>query len=388
MLLVFFMLLVLASCNSTNHISNTTNPETPDITSPETPDTSATEDPVALPHAVERLGFLGGNIGAGGLVCGGDDGYVYYRSESDGWGLYRANPDGSDKTKVSDRIGHNINVLDGWVYFLDYPEGFPIYRVRTDGTEETKLVDGYCVNLYVAESGMYFGKRDDSNTSHIYRSDLDGGNMTLLFSEASLMYYYKGRVYLGANQLGVYDIETGEEIILTETYIANVSVDDSGIYYWAVDKGEFRRMDLDGNSDNVILQGGDFFNYSGGYLFYMGISENANGPCHVINRLNVETGETITLYEALNELFDDHGNFIGVTLRQFNDGDYAPDLFELNYQGEMVLKGGGSHFAESAGYVYVAGEYLFMRANLRESILQNGRFDCIARIDGGLIIWD
>jgi len=365
-----------------------TNPEIPDIPGSEVQNTVEPESPLSLPQNVEKLGFSGGNIGAGGLVCGGDDGYIYYRSESDGWRLYRARPDGSDNTKVSDRIGHNINVHDGWVYFLDYPEGFPIYRVRTDGTEEAKLVDGYCDNLYVAESGMYFNKRDESNVSHIYRTDLDGGNMTLLYSEASLMYYYNGRILLGAGQLGVYEIATGEEIILAETYVANVSVDDSGIYFFAVDNNEFRRMDLDGGNDSVILQGGNYFNYTCGYLYYMGIGENANGPCHVVNRLDVRTGETTTLYEALNDLFDWHGNFIGITLKQFNEGNFDPDLFEINDQGEMVLRGGGDPLAESVGYVYIAGEYVFMRASLREAILQDGRFDNIVRLDGSLVIWD
>ena len=337
----------------------------------------------------ERLGFLGGNIGAGGLVCAGDDGYIYYRSESEGWRLYRALPDGSNKTKVSDRYASCINVLDGWVYFLDYPEDFPIYKVRTDGTEEIKLVDGYCSNLYVAESGIYFDKRDENNVPYIYRADLDGSNLTMLFpEEASLMYYFKGRIYLGAGQLGVLDIDTSEEKILADTYIYNVTVDGTGIYFWAVDNGEFHRMDLDGSNDSIIVRGGDFFNYAGGNLYYMGISENANGPCHVINRLNVETGENVTLYEELNEYFDAHGNLVGVTFRQFDYGDYDHDLFEYNDQGEQVLKGGGSYYNETVGYVYVAGQYLFMRAALRESLVAKGEFDCIAWLTDGMAIWD
>ena len=345
------------------------------------------QKPPNLP--AERLGFSGGNIGAGGLVCGGDDGYVYFRSESDGWKLFKAKPDGSDKVKLSDHVPDVINVLDGWVYYKAYTDGFAVYRVRTDGTDETKLADGGYGYLFVAESGIYYEARDERNTSHIYRADLDGSNATLLFSDATLMYYYEGKIYLGAGMLGVYDIETGEEKVLADTYIADVSVDESGIYYWAVDEGEFRRMDLNGGNDSVILHGGDYFNYTNGYLYYMGISENANEPCYIINRLNVETGETITLHEALNELFDAHGELLGITYRQLQNGDYDPDLFEYNSQGEMALKeGGGSYYNESVGYVYVVGQYQYMRAALLESLIQNGEFDCIARLDGGVTIWD
>jgi len=352
--------------------SSTTNTQPPNVSEPP-------------PIQAERLGFEGGNIGAGGLVCGADDGFIYYRSESDGWRLYRASPDGLEKTKISDRIPSNINVLDGWVIFLDYGDGFSIYSVRTDGTDEKKLVEGYCSNLYVAESGMYFNKSGDDNKSHIYRADLDGGNITLLFPEASLMYYYDGKIYLGAAPLGVFDIESGEEKILVDTYVHNVSVDDSGIYYWAVDEGEFRSINLDGSNDRLILRGGDFFNYSDGNLYYMGIDENDNGPCHVINMMKIATGETTRLIEEANEFFDAQGEWVGVTYQQFFQYPESidPELMIPNAQGEIEIG-----WSESVGYVYISGEYLFMRTSLRESIIQNGRLDCIARLDSGVMVWD
>ena len=49
-----------------------------------------------------------------------------------------------------------------------------------------------------------------------------------------------------------------EKKVLAGTYIHNVSVDDSGIYFWAADKGEFHCIDLDGVNDTIILHGGDF----------------------------------------------------------------------------------------------------------------------------------
>lgn len=337
-------------------------------------------------ESIEQLGFEGGNIGAGGLVSSGNDGNIYYRSESDGWKLYKAKPDGSEKAKISDRIPSCINVLDDWVYFLDYQDNFTIYKVRTDGTEETKLIDGYyCNNLYVADSGIYFDMRDEKNASHVYCADLDGRNIKLLFPNASLMYYYKGKIYLGSAQLGVYDIETGDEKILSHTYAYNVSVDDSGIYYWAADEGEFRHINLDGTNENVILKGGDFFNYSKGNLYYMGVSENQNGLCHVINCLNIASNETIILLEEANEYFNEHGEFMGITFLQYNENPETidPELLVPNDNGEIFIG-----FNESAGYVYTAGDYLFMRGSLRESIVKNGKLDCIARLDGSVKIWD
>ena len=61
----------------------------------------------------EKLGFEGGNLNAGGLMCGDGNGWVYYRSESDYWCLYKAKFDGSGKIKLSDGCPQNIDVLDG-----------------------------------------------------------------------------------------------------------------------------------------------------------------------------------------------------------------------------------------------------------------------------------
>jgi hypothetical protein len=119
----------------------------------------------------------------------------------------------------------------------------------------------------------------------------------------------------------------------------------------------------------------------------MGIGENANGRCHVIYRLNIETGEKAALYEELNEYFDVHGDLIGVTFEQFRNDEYDKDLFESDGYGGMNLKGGGWFGSENVGYVYVAAGHLYMRAGLRESLIQNGSLDCIAILNDGAKSW-
>ena len=354
-----------------------------------TPTTVPSDSPIPLStNPSEWLGFDGGNPGAYGLMCGSDDGYIYYRSEED-WRLWRAKPDGSEKTKICDQIPEHINVLGDWVYFICHSDDNAIYKVCTDGTEETKLAEGYCTNLFAAESGLYFDIRDENNVAQAYYADLDGDRMVNLISDCYIAYYYDGKIYTrGATEhnFGVYEVKTGEHKILARTYVHNVSVDDSGIYYWAVNEGEFRLIDSGGN-EKTLQQGGDYYNYTRGFLYYMGYGENKNGPCHVINKLNVTTGETTTLYEELNEFFDVHGEFIGVTYKQLETGDYDPDIFEDTPYGK-VLKGGENYFNEAVSFIYVAGENVYIKAGLRESLKQKGALDCIARLDGGLVIWD
>ena len=125
----------------------------------------------------EKLGFRGGNIGTMGLMAGDGEGWVYYRSEADNWNLYKARLDGSEKTRLAEDCPACINVLGGWVYYCNYFDGLSLYRVRTDGTGRERLVEGTCDNLYAAGGGLYFDRRDETNRSHVYRCDLDGGNL-------------------------------------------------------------------------------------------------------------------------------------------------------------------------------------------------------------------
>jgi len=230
---------------------------------------------------------------------------------------------------------------------------------------------------------MYFDKRDEKNASH--RADLNGENITLLVPDRTVVYYYMGNVYYNNPQeLGVYNIaeKTKKTLVKGRTY--NVSVDDSGIYYWAVDKSEFHHIDLTGDTDRVLLKGGDFFNYSKGALYYMGISSNNNGPCHVINRLNLVNNETTLLIEEANEYFDSHGNWLNLTFRQWAEHPETVDPSLID-EKDGGLKNG---LNEAVGYVYVVGEHLYMRATLRDSIVQTGKADCIACLDDGVTIWD
>ncbi len=91
------------------------------------------------------------------------------------------------------------------------------------------------------------------------------------------------------------------------------------------------------------------------------------------------------LLEESNEYFNAHGELIGITFKQYNENPETidPQLLVPNNQGEIFIG-----YNESVGYVYTAGDYLFMRGSLRESIVQNGKLDCIARLDGSVTIWD
>ena len=372
--------LILAACGPVN----TQEPEAG-------PGAPAVQEPAQMPEeggqtpAAERLGFRGGNIGTGGLMAEDGAGWVYYRSEADNWYLYKARLDGSEKTRLTEDCPACLNVLDGWVYYTNYFDGFSLYRVRTDGTGRERLVEGYCDNLYAADSGLYFDRRDETNGSHVYRCGLDGGNLRELLPGYRVSCYYDGVVYVSDTQrLAAYDIESGTLETVAEEYTHNVTVDDTGVYYWAADEYVYYRL-APGGEPEALLTGGDYFNYTDGSLYYFGYGGEDRG-CFCCYRLDAETGETETLLELSGEYFDDAGNLTGITLSQSEsvDIDSLDERF-FDEQGQFL----GFGYVESFTYPVVVGEQVMARGCLRQSLVENGRLDCWILMDGaGGRVWD
>ena len=334
-------------------------------------------------YKLENRGFVGGNIAAGGLMAGDGNGKVYYRSESDGWKLYKANIDGTEKVLLSDDVPCHINVLDGWVYYANYLDNFSLFRIRTDGTEHQKLLEGYCSNLYVADSGLYFDKRDKNNIPQIYHMSLDGGDLKLLVENMRVASYYRGVIYCNAvNTLFAYDLQTGELSEICEKYTHNVSVDETGVYYWSVDENTFCLIDNNGGEETVLLTGGDYFNYDKGKLFYKYYSENYEYECIYCFDVNTKIQEVVLALS--DQYFDLHGNLLGITIAQLRNGLVELDESLINEQD-----GAFNGFSEQASYTYIVQDQAFNRGALRESILRTGKLDCWIMYDqNGGIVWD
>lgn len=75
-----------------------------------------------------------------------DDGYIYFKNNSDQSKLYKAKKDGSQLTKLTDNPVGSINIYGDWLYYsiiFDYNKRIKdfgdLYKIRKDGTEETSL---------------------------------------------------------------------------------------------------------------------------------------------------------------------------------------------------------------------------------------------------------
>ena len=331
----------------------------------------------------EKCGFENGNLSAGGLMCGDENGWVYYRSEADHWNLYKAKIDGTEKTKICDDTPAYINVLDEWIYYCNYNDGFSIYRIRTDGNNREKLLDGYCGNLHVTSEKLYFDLRNENNAPQIYSADLDGSNKNLIAENLYVAAYYDGILYCrDTKSLYAVNAVTGTTDKIFVGYTHNIAVDDSGIYFWAVDDGTYCRIDNNGNK-TIIHDGGDFFTYANGKLYYWGYGgDNFDYDC--IYCLDTVSNQTKTVLSLSPQYFDAAGNDLGITIRDLRDGVVTPDESMINPQ-DGVFKG----FRESVDYTYVIDGCAFSRGAMRDSLLQTGKLDCwIQCNDAEGNVWD
>ena len=377
--LAMIILVTLSGCSKNNPSlltddSDTTQPILNDVSS---------DSQLNSVESKERYGFENGNLAAGGLMCGDENGWVYYRSEADHWNLYKAKIDGTEKTKICDDTPAYINVLDDWIYYSNFNDGFSIYRIRTDGNNREKLIDGYCGNLHVTSEKLYFDLRNENNAPQIYSADFDGSNKNLIAENLYVAAYYDGILYCrDTKSLYAVNAVTGTTDKIFVGYTHNIAVDDSGIYFWAVDDGTFCRIDNNGNK-TVLHSGGDFFTYADVELYYWSYGgENFDYDC--IYCLDTVSNQTKTVLSLSPQYFDAAGNDLGITIRDLRDGVVTPDESMINPQ-DGVFKG----FCESVDYTYVIDGCAFSRGAMRDSLLQTGKLDCwIQCNDAEGNVWD
>ncbi len=112
-------------------------------------------------------------------------GYLYATvlSESDP-GIYRMLPDGSNRIRISNRLGSQLQGYGGWIYFIEYIDNFDspinliyyasgdIYKLRGSGTEESLVYNGKTYRLNISNAWAYFCDSKGMFRMHLVRKDL------------------------------------------------------------------------------------------------------------------------------------------------------------------------------------------------------------------------
>jgi uncharacterized protein YchJ len=164
------------------------------------------------------VGNTAGNISNLGLAAGQDD-WIYYVNDTDGYSIYKIRTDGSGRTKLNDDNSRYINVVGQWIYYVsyegqgfiepsnDYPmpvSGIPdnsrsynIYRMRIDGSNREKLNSDNSRFLKVIEDWIYYNNQSDGGslcrirTDGSDRSKLNSGESLYINIDGDWIYYMK-----------------------------------------------------------------------------------------------------------------------------------------------------------------------------------------------------
>ena len=243
-------------------------------------------------------GNSGGNIVNGGLIDT-DGEYIYFSSRTDGGKLYRARPDGSERSKLVDEEARYINVVGEHIYYVAMEDPIsvysemddeyvlvdvygPIVRVNLDGSGRTVISGDSARYLQVSGEWLYYTNLGQY-PYHLYRINLDGSNRTLLSSQSVRKFvvqddwiYYKGLV----------DHHTGLFRIKTDGSQAGKLYDDNNYYLNVMGNRVYfigdiiptcawvgglslYNLDIDGTS---LFQVGDiepmYLNAAGNWLFF------------------------------------------------------------------------------------------------------------------------
>ncbi len=144
-------------------------------------------------------GNAAGNLANRGLLAGDSHWtYIAYKrhvaNNSQEDGIYKMKPDGSEKTKITSRVGSYLNLDENSLYFVDNG----IYRISLDGQNEIKLNEKGSKLLLVGDwlyfsedqSGIYKMKKDGSEKSKL----LDMGALVDI-SDNNLYYLLNNSIY-------------------------------------------------------------------------------------------------------------------------------------------------------------------------------------------------
>ncbi len=231
-----------------------------------------------------KLGAYSGNISNGGLV-GGGDGWVYYRSETDYWHLYKSRHDGSDRQKLSDDVPSYINVIDGYVYYSSHGDGDTLFRIRTDGTGRQQITDHRAVSVTVVGNTVYYVSYGDDAVHLPHKIKVDGTDHEVI-AEITCNSLITDGVHLyvthkasAQDNFSLYRMNMDGSGLtrLNNVYTHYPVLIGDKIIYWNVDDGRLFAMDKDGSNNNPISRGAvDVVNADETFIYYLDAADNYN----------------------------------------------------------------------------------------------------------------
>lgn len=219
--------------------------------------------------------------------------------------LYRIDNSNQTGKQISNDKISEIAYYDGWIYYINGSDNYKIYKMKDDGTEKTLIIDNPTDHLYVINNSVIYvnGFIISSTVKSylVFKSDLDGKNITQIISDKNVLTLYFYDNYLYYKSLGnlsrpsflkahingehhVYLLSSGfaskmtvnNKIGYTSYQLENIK--DGWIYYVNADnKNKIFRFDLDGKHESVVSENSVYNNnyyIIGDWIYYSNASDS------------------------------------------------------------------------------------------------------------------
>lgn len=181
------------------------------------------------------------------------DGFVYYTNKNGG--IYKLKIDGSERVKITYDVAQFINISDGFVYYRNGSDNGAIYKISINGDHMTKLNSDNATMVVVSGNSIYYTKWGSEG---IFRMDLNGNNVTAIYSKAAPFNVNGNYVYFLLNGGYIYRMGlAGENLVkLSEgTNVGYMSVLNGSLYFADSiyqNKTNLYKMDIDGTNKAIL----------------------------------------------------------------------------------------------------------------------------------------
>lgn len=249
-------------------------------------------------------GNTSGNIINYGISCF-DGEFIYFPNKSDGNKIYKARPNGSGLSKVSETAGEEINVVGDWVYYSRGMFNAGIYKVKKNGSGTTKICDDRIACINVVGDWIYYSA-DKDGTFNIYKIKVDGtGKAKIPFEGGNYAMvddpdFAVSGGWIYANVHSISDkstvlcrIKTDGSVVnkLMNTAAHHFTINKDWIYYIS-NNNELAKMKTDGSSKSTVYRVNSFviysINVSDNSIYFSADNQSADKEYGGIYRLNMD----------------------------------------------------------------------------------------------------
>ena len=210
------------------------------------------------------------------------DGWIYYAETSTYGGIVRMRPDGSERELIIDQRAEFLNVVDGKLYFAyDYIYATDdkaltgIYTADLDGSNMTRISYDSSYRLAAYAGRLYFINKNDNYK--LYSMKYDGSDRAIVSSEFIRCFdIYEGKIYC-ATQNGIVVVGpdgAGERFLLPQD-TTNIFLFKDKIYFCNISMSDatyttpLYRMDLNGENMEEVFSEPAAALYSVGDTMFM-----------------------------------------------------------------------------------------------------------------------